>query len=354
MGLLPEAAERIQVRLDYLHEFGGDLVIDGDVHPTDRAALPADIASHVGSDPNYYHGRPLLSEEMFHKMDQAGVDMALCWQNPAVLPYTDDHEENARRLFIANANISALAKSHPKRVIPAGWTDPKALGIDAAITLARRCVEELAMPVVKMNPAQNQYPIDDPMVLAVVDAIVALGAIPAFHFGTDTPYTPLAGLKTVAERHGDHPVIAVHMGGGGGHFVEAEDTYQGARALGLTHPNIFYILSAKRDAHLISDLISYAHAGPPFSRNLAAASDAPYCDMIWNFGGFRTVLTQLKNGAGFGDPRLTSNPNLFNDITIRNFLGGNLARLISDADARILSRNKGRKLQDDIVLPARE
>src|SRR5690606_1246334 len=128
--------------------------------------------------------------------------------------------------------------AHPTRVIPAGWTDPKALGLTRAIELARSCVEIRGMAVVKMNPAQNEYAIDDPRVLEVVDEIVALGAIPAFHFGSDTPHTPPGGLAVVAERHPQHPLIAVHMGGGGGHFVEAEETYQAARRLGLTHPNI--------------------------------------------------------------------------------------------------------------------
>jgi predicted TIM-barrel fold metal-dependent hydrolase len=55
------------------------------------------------------------------------------------------------------------------------------LGREAAAALARACVQELGCVVVKMNPAQNAYPIDDPDVLAVVDTIVALGAVAAFH-----------------------------------------------------------------------------------------------------------------------------------------------------------------------------
>ncbi len=312
------------------------LVIDGDVHPSERAAIPEEIARRL-VDPNYFHGRPLLSEDLFETMDLAGVDMALCWQNPAVLPYSDDREDNFRRLRASNERIAALGAAHPDRVIPAGWTDPKALGLDRAIELAELCVSELGMPVVKMNPAQNGYPIDDPMVLAVVARIVALGAVPAFHFGSDTAFTPPEGLERVAALHPEHPVIAVHMGGGGGHFVQAEPTYQGARALGLRRPNVFYVLSALRDTHLVSALITYAAAGAPFARNLAIGSDAPYGNMLWNLGGFRAVLGALRAGRAPGDPRLAERPGLFDDRQIANFMGGNLADLIIAADGRLLA-----------------
>ncbi len=336
MAVTEEAAQRIAARLAYLGANGARMVMDGDVHPTAFAALPEDIAGRVRSDPNYYHGRPLLAEDLVATLDKAGVDMAMCWQNPAVLAYGDDEHENYRRLRAANEGIATLARAHPERVTPAGWTDPKALGVELAQRLARECVGEFAMPVVKMNPAQNAYPIDDPMVLAVVDTIVETGAVPAFHFGSDTPYTPASGLERVAERHPDHPVIGVHMGGGGGHFVEAEETYQAARELGLRRPNIFFILSAIRDPHIESALLSYAAAGDPARGNLAAGSDAPYGNMVWNYGGFRALFGAMRSG-GYPDPRLEAGSNPMDEATVAGFMGGNLARLIAEADARILA-----------------
>lgn len=335
MTISTAAAARMRGRLDYLRANAGKLVVDGDVHPTDGSALPAAMAAHLSEDSGYFHGRPLLSEHLLVTMDRADVDMALCWQNPAALPYVDSGEENTRLLAASNDRIAALADAHPTRVIPAGWTDPKALGLARAIELARSCVEVRGMAVVKMNPAQNGYAIDDAMVLDVVDEIVALGAIPAFHFGSDTPHTPPAGLAIVAERHPQHPLIAVHMGGGGGHFVEAEETYQAARRLGLTHSNIFYILSAIRDPHIESALLAYAAAGGSFAANLAAGSDAPYGNMIWNMGGFRSLLADLQ-APGHVDPRLVSKPDLISDEIVANIMGGNLMRLIADAYERIL------------------
>ena len=160
MTLPADTAARIADRRAYLDANKDRLTIDADVHPTDRAALPEDMARRIATDPNYFHGRPLLSENLLATLDRAGVDMALCWQNPAMLPYGDDQAQNAVRLTGANDRIAALADAYPTRVIPAGWTDPKALGVDAACRLAEHCVRDLAMPVVKMNPAQNSYPID--------------------------------------------------------------------------------------------------------------------------------------------------------------------------------------------------
>ena len=335
MPLSQRAARTIARRLAHMRATRDTLVIDGDVHPSDRSILPAETVDRL-ADPNYFHGRPLLSEALFETMDRAGVDMALCWQNPAVLPYTEDADLNFQRLKTANERIAALGAAHPDRVIPAGWTDPKALGLDHAIELAELCIADLGMPVVKMNPAQNAYPIDAPMVLAVADRIVGLGAVPAFHFGSDTAFTPPEGLERVAARYPDHPVIAVHMGGGGGHFVEAEPIYQGARALGLRRPNIFYVLSAIRDTHAISALITYAAAGVPYAHNLAAGSDAPYADMLWYFAGLRSVLDGLRQRKAPADPRLVERPDLFDDGQVADFMGGNLADLIIATDSRLL------------------
>lgn len=338
--LTAQTIARMTARRQHLVANGPHLVIDGDVHPTDRAALPDRIAARLGADPNYFHGRPLLSDELTRRMDIAGIDMALCWQNPAMLDPGGDQDENHARLLGANQRIAALADHLPLRVIPAGWTDPKALGVGHAVALAQRCVTEFAMPVVKMNPAQNAYPIDDPMVLEVVDAIVELGAVPAFHFGADTPFTPTEGLVTVAKRHPQHPIIAVHMGGGGGHFVESEATYLSIREAGLAHPNLFFPISAKRDAHLASDLITYAAAGAPFAHNIAMATDTPYCDMSWTMGAWRALLAALASGGDYPDPRLAADPGLFDEAMVARIMGGNLADLIATAYGRILETDK--------------
>ncbi|WP_439579372.1 amidohydrolase family protein [Elioraea sp.] len=335
MPLDAAAAEALRARLAWLEAEGAGLVIDGDTHATDPALIPAPMRARMQADPNYFHGRPLAAEELVWEMDAAGVDAALCWQNPSATLYGPDPEANRAALWAANRAIAEAASRWPRRFIPAGWTDPRALGRAAAIALAHRCVEQLGCVVVKMNPAQNGYRIDEPDVLAVVDAIVALGAVPAFHYGADTEFTPAEGLERIAARHPGHPVMGVHMGGGGGHFVASEPLYQATRALGLRWPNLFWILSARRDPHSESDLIAYCDAGAPFDRAIALGSDAPYGRMTWNFGGWRAMLASLRDPA-HPDPRIRANPHLFAEATVARLLGGNLAALLIAAHRRVL------------------
>ncbi len=336
MALTELARDTIARRLRHLQSVRDRVVIDADTHPSSPALYSDALRRRLADDPNYFHGRPISCEELLRDMDHAGVNMALCWQNPAVTDYTDDQHRNFAALLAANAAIADLAQRNPTRVIPAGWTDPKALGEDAAARLVQTCVEEWGFPIVKLNPAQNRYPIDSPVVLRMVDRIVALGAVPAFHFGADTEFTPADGLRTVALRHPEWPVIGVHMGGGGPAYVEGEPLYQAARGLGLACPNIFFVLSAKRDTHMESDLIAYCQAGPPFARNVAVASDAPYGRVSWNFGGFRAMFATLRDGETHGDPRLRADPGLFDDLAVQGFMGRNLADLVIRTDLALL------------------
>jgi predicted TIM-barrel fold metal-dependent hydrolase len=342
MHLTLAARTVVEQRLAHLQGVRQHVTIDGDTHPSGADLFDREILRRTASDLNYYHGRPVTGDELLREMDQAGVDMALSWQNPAVTRYGSDIEENYRSLEAANRYISRFSGQHPTRIIPAGWTDPKALGVSGAIDLVRLCVEEFGFPVVKMNPAQNRYRIDSGEVTEVLDAIVALGAVPAFHFGSDSEYTPADGLEAIAARHPEHPVIAVHMGGGGGHYVEADPLYIAARELGLKRPNIFYILSAKRDTHIESALITYLLAGEPFSRNIAVGSDIPYGRITWNFGGYRGLFAALRDSERHNDVRVRNHPGLFTDAAIQNFMGGNLADLIIRSDQGRLNLSSGR------------
>ena len=337
MAISGSARQSIERRLAYLESVRDHVVIDGDTHPSDPDGFPDTVRARVEATPNYYHGRPITGEELIRDLDQAGVDMALCWQNPAVTPYDDDRDGNFAALLAANQYIHQLGEQRADRIIPAGWTDPKALGLSNALKLAEICVESFGFPIVKMNPAQNGYPITSQDVLQVVDRIVALGAVPAFHYGGDSPYTPAHGLRLVAERHPDREVIGVHMGGGGSAFVEGEALYLASRELGLDCENIFFIFSAKRDTHIESDLITYRLAGGTAERRLACASDAPYGRPSWNFGGFRQMFRALQDGANHNDRRLRERPDLFDDDAVQNFMGRNLADLIIGIDQRLLS-----------------
>lgn len=301
------------------------LTIDADVHASDLDGLSGDLRRRYEATPDYYHGRPISAEDILAETAMAAVDMALIWQNPAATSYTDDPDYNFESLLAANRYVLEAAGRHPEKFIPGGWVDPRACGVEGALRMAETLITEFGFLFVKMNPAQNRFPIDSEPVRRVAERIVELGGIPAFHFGADTPFTPSEGLERIAALNPDHPILAVHMGGGGAGYVEADDLCRQARELGLRHPSIRFALSAKRDTHIESDLITYQVAGEPFSRNLFCASDAPYGRMTWNFGGFRAMLASLRDGGRHTDARLKVNPAPFTAEAVQGYLGGNFA-----------------------------
>ena len=198
-------------------------------------------------------------------------------------------------------------------------------------------IGEFGFLIVKMNPSKGKFSIDNPQVVAVVDRIVALGGIPAFHFGADSPNTPAEGIRRLAQRNPGHPLIAVHMGGGGAGYDAAEQLYLDARHLGLECPNLRFVLSTKRDVHIESDLITYQLAGEPFCYNLFCGSDAPFGGMTWNFGGFRAMFESLLHGARHTDARMRANPGLFTPKAVRHYLGGNFATFAAEGYRHLLA-----------------
>lgn len=332
-----QAMEQVRALIEFLENQKDHLVIDADVHATDTARLEGEIRERYESTPDYYQGRPISAEDILREMAMADVDMAMIWQNPAATRYVGDQEQDSEALLAANRYIFETACKWPERFIPAGWTDPKACGMKRALKLVETFVEEFGFIIIKLNPAQNRFAIDSDQALKVVDKIVELGAIPAFHFGADTPYTPAEGLAKVAARHPKHPMIAVHMGGGGAGYIEADEMYAQSRALGLQHPNLKFVMSAKRDTHIESDLITYQLAGEPYSRNLFCGSDAPYGRMTWNFGGYRQMFESLIAGAQHTDARVRAKRGLFTQDDATNYLGRNFAELVIEGGERLLA-----------------
>ena len=320
--------KRIKNLISYLEQNKDRLVIDGDTHPSLIENMDEKLLNKYRQSDNYYHGRPISTEDLLAEMKMAKVDMCLIWQNPATIIYTDNKEYNFQKLLNANKHILKSTELHPTSFIPAGWTDPKALGLENALKLVDILMFDFGFCIVKMNPAQNAFPINSEMVITVVDRIIKNGGIPAFHYGADTPYTPPEGLEKIASLYPDNKIIAVHMGGGGAGYVEMEDHAQKTRDLGLKYPNLFFPISAKRDTHIESDIITYQLAGSPFNNNLACASDAPYGRQTWNFGGYQLMFESLLNAEVHTDPRVRQQPEQFNSEMVQNLLGRNLAELV--------------------------
>ncbi len=326
-----ETKKRIEQQVTFLKNNKNKLVIDADTHITDTNKLKGKLLKKFLEIYDYYHGKPISAEELLLEMELSGVDMCLIWQNPACTLYSDDLQFNFEQLLEANRYIFETVNAYPEKFIPAGWTDPKALGIENAKKLTKICIQEFGFPIVKMNPAQNSYPIDSEMVIDVLKYIVELKAVPAFHYGADTPYTPPGGLENLLKKFTETPILAVHMGGGGAAFIDAEETYNQSRKLGLQYPNLKYILSAKRDTHIESDIIAYQLHGAPQSGNLFCASDAPYGKQTWNFGGFRAMLQSFTENKTHTDNRVNQNKEKFDKAMIQNYLGENFANFIIQA-----------------------
>lgn len=333
-----EAKKRIEKQLIFLKENINNLVIDADTHISDVENLADPHRSRYVETDNYYHGKPISAEELLKEMKMAGVDMSLVWQNPAVTDYGDDQHKNFETLLKANRYLFEKDAKYPGKFIPGGWTDPKHLGVKRAMEMAEICVKELGFLFVKMNPAQNAYPIDSEEVVKVFNKIVELGGIPAFHFGGDTSFTPAEGLEKLALFHPNHPVVGIHMGGGGPSYMEGEIHYQKARELGLKYPNIKFIESAKRDTHIESDFITYQLAGQPFSKNIFCASDAPYGRQTWNFGGYRAMFKSLMMEANHTDKRVRENSDLFTEEIAKNFMGRNFVELVVEGYEKLLDK----------------
>lgn len=323
-----EVVRRIKHQVHFLEKNRDHLIIDADTHPTDPQSLSGEILKRYRESVNYYHGRPISGQDLLAEMNMASVDMSLIWQNPAATVYGGDQDENYRQLLKANEYIFQLGQSFPEKFIPAGWTDPKALGLENALKIVDVFIKDFGFPVVKMNPAQNAFPIDGKDVMTVVEKIAAYKSIVAFHYGADTPYTPASGLERLAVMFPDIRIIGIHMGGGGASYSDAENLYHKTRTLGLKCENLFFVQSAKRDTHIESDFITYALEGKPFNRNIACASDAPYGRQTWNFGGYRSMFDSLLNSLVHTDERVRNNPSVFTEEMRQNFMGRNLADLI--------------------------
>jgi predicted TIM-barrel fold metal-dependent hydrolase len=328
--------ERIGNQLEFLKNNKNNLVIDADTHITDLGCLPDALLEKYRKSPNYYHGKPISAQDLLSEMSMAGVDMSLVWQNPAATPYVRNQDINYQNLLKANQYISNMAGEHPEKLIPAGWTDPKALGLEKALELTRICILELGFPIVKMNPAQNAFPIDSKDVFRIMENIAELKAMVAFHYGADTEYTPAEGLEQIVKTFPDTRIIGVHMGGGGAGYVEGEGLYQKSRELGLKYENLFFIQSAKRDTHIESDFITYTLAGEPQCKQIACASDAPYGRQTWNFGGYRLMFAGMLNSETHTDIRVREHPALFNTDMIKNYMGRNFAELVIEGYERIM------------------
>jgi len=327
---------KIENFLKYLHTHKNRLIMDADTHISDLKKMDEWNKTLYDSSPNYYQGKPINAEQLIAEMDMSNIDMSLCWINPALISYHSSLESNYKQLKNAIEYIMKASEKYPTRIIPSGWIDLKILGLNKSMDLVDECINEMGLLVIKMNPAQNGYHMNHPDVCKLVKFMADKGAIPAFHYGADTPFTPPESLVAIAEGIYPHKLIAVHMGGGGASYMEGEAIYHKTRELGLKCDNIYYVESAKRDTHIESDFIAYVAAGEQHYKRIMCGSDAPYGRQSWNYGGYRSMFSTLKNPILHTDVRIHSMQAVFTDEIIQRFMGENLVDLLIEGYSKLL------------------
>jgi len=230
------------------------MIIDADCHisPTPEGGVSVDI------------------DELLRRMDRAGVDKALTWLQP---PYR-------REIDDANAYVYEATKRHPDRILGFGWADPN-LGVQQAVSAARRFVQEYGFYGVKLNGAQNSFYIDDrDLSMPVIEEVARLGSRLAFHVGADAfEQTHPFRVAKIAANYPDLPILAVHMGG-----VGHADLTNAMIEFAQQYPNITLIGSAVREVAVLKAIHTLG------ASRVCFGSDTPFSLMHVEVAKYRALL----------------------------------------------------------------
>jgi predicted TIM-barrel fold metal-dependent hydrolase len=233
-------------------------------------------------------------EELLRRMDRAGVDRAVVWLRP---PYM-------REIDASNAYVYQATRQHPDRLLGFGWADPH-LGLDQARQAIRRCTEEYGFYGVKLNGAQNSFPIDDPRLsLPLVEAIARTGKILAFHVGADAfENTHPFRVAKIARLFPETRILMVHMGG-----VGFADLTGAAIEVAQECPNLTLIGSAVRAVAVLKAVKTLG------AERVCFGSDTPFALMHVEVAKYHALLQGEVSPA-----------------EQQRVMGGNIARLFGSA-----------------------
>lgn len=185
-----------------------------------------DADTHMS--PYHNFDKSIHAEQWDEIMEQAKVDKALAWLLP----------QGVEDVSQSNAYLFEQAQKNP-RVLPFGWANVGE-GVEKAKADAKKCLTEYGFKGVKLNGAQNEYYIDSPEALEVLDVIAQNHGIIAFHIGADYPqYTDPVRAAVCAKRYPDTPILMVHMGG-----AAEPDVSERVIEVAKDHPNMYLVGSA--------------------------------------------------------------------------------------------------------------
>jgi hypothetical protein len=222
-------------------------------------------------------GNRITVDELLRRMDRSGVERALAWLQPA---YFRDVEGGNRYIY-------ECAHRYPERIIGFGWVDPH-FGLEKSLDEVKRCTEEYGFVGVKLNGAQNEFPIDDEQVcLPLIEAIVETGKLLAFHIGADSfENTHPFRLAKIARRYPQATILAVHMGG-----AAVPDLSRAMLEFAQECPNIYLVGSAVSAPAVLRAI---QHLGP---ERVLFGSDTPFQLMHVEVARYRALLEDLPSEA---------------------------------------------------------
>ncbi len=213
----------------------------------------------------------VTAEGMVRLMDRAGVDKCLSWVYPPYIK-TDLND------YVAY--VSKSMKQYPDRIYGFGWIDPN-LGIENAVELTKRCMQEYGLYGVKLNGSQNKYYIDDPeKTYPIIEVVKEAKKIVAFHTGSDDPnHVHPYRAEHVFNDFPDVHFLMIHMGG---------ELYKAAIEVAARCKNVTLVGSeapkpgiAKAIKALGADRVAYG-------------SDAPFCMMCAEVAAYKAMLKDME------------------------------------------------------------
>ncbi len=253
--------------------------------------MPMLIDADVHISPTPQGGNSITIDELLRRMDRCGVDKAVTWLQP---PYVRSE------IDAGNAYVVRAMREHPDRILGFGWADPN-LGVERAIEEARRALDQGCYGV-KLNGAQNGYPIDDPrLAMPVIETIASAGSVLALHVGADAyDYTHPARVARIARAFPELRILVIHMGGAAFHDLSAA-----AIAVAQEHPNLTLIGSAVRAIPILTAIRVLG------ADRVCFGSDTPFELMHVELAKYRALL----------DGEITPEE-------MAGVMGGNIARVL--------------------------
>jgi predicted TIM-barrel fold metal-dependent hydrolase len=178
-------------------------------------------------------GGDFALEAHIERMARSGVDKTLTWLKP---------DYQGKGIEGHNQYVYRAMQQYPDRVLGLGWADPT-VGVAHAKDMVKKCIYEYGLYGVKLNGAQNNYYIDDPMLsLPVVEEIAKTGKPLAFHIGPDAYERthPFRAAK-IAKMYPEMSILLVHMG------MTHRDMNDAVIEMARENPNMLLIGSATTD-----------------------------------------------------------------------------------------------------------